>query len=392
MGGMTETQRQDSPLALLHDLVAIPSVNRRLAPDGSGETAIAEFCRRWLEQRGFVVEWLEDTPGSPTLVAVVTGTGGGKTLLLNGHLDTVGVESYIGDPFSAVVEDGKIYGRGTFDMKGSLAAMLISAARAARDPVAGTVVVTLVSDEEFGSIGTEEALRWIVTSGLHVDGAVVAEPSELELTIAHRGFAWFELELTGRAAHGSQPERGIDAIAGATALLPALDAWGRTLASGDGHELVGTGTVRVAMISGGVNAATVAPTCRITIERRFLPGEHVDAVEDELLAVIREALKNAPELTFALTRLVARAAFEGDPQSDIVQSLRAATKVIRGTPAVMRGEPFWTDAALIADSGVPCVVFGVDGGGAHSDREWVTADSLEALTSILEATIRDFCG
>jgi succinyl-diaminopimelate desuccinylase len=277
-------------------------------------------------------------------------------------------------------------------MKGSLAAMLVAAAHATRVPLAGTVVLTLVADEEFGSIGTEEALRWIASSGLRVHGAVVAEPSSLELTVAHRGFAWFELELIGRAAHGSQPELGIDAIAGATAVLPELERWSTALASAPAHRLLGTGTVRVATISGGVDAATVAPTCTMTIERRTLPGETMDGVEQQLRTVIHDSLVSLPELQHTVRRLVARPAFEADPESTIVRAVRTAAETERGASVAERGEPFWTDAALFAEAGIPCVVFGVDGGGAHADREWVSVDSVRTLTSILEATIRDFCG
>jgi succinyl-diaminopimelate desuccinylase len=399
---MTATSGDDDPLALLHTLVAIPSVNRRLAPDATGETALAQFCSRWLGQRGFHVEWLEAQSGSPTLVAYAVGTGGGRTILLNGHLDTVGVASFEGDPFRAVVDDGKIYGRGTFDMKGSLAAMLVAATRATgsataaddkRSSLRGTVVLTLVADEEFGSVGTEEALRFLASRrDLHADGAIVLEPSSLELTLAHRGFAWFELEMVGRAAHGSQPELGVDAIAGASALLPALDSWAKSLATGPLHERLGSGTVRVATIAGGVDAATVAPSCTITIERRTLPGEDAATVEKDLRTVIHHALAPISELTWDLTRLVVRPAFEANPHSEIVSAVRSAAEAHQGRPPADRAEPFWTDAALVADAGIPCLVYGVDGGGAHSDREWVTADSVVALTTILDTTIRDFCG
>jgi succinyl-diaminopimelate desuccinylase len=393
MNDMTDAARHDDPLALLHALVAIPSVNRSLAPTATGESAIADFCRRWLEERGFVVRWLEEHNGSPTLVAYCVGSGDGKTLVLNGHLDTVGVDTFEGNPFKVTVEEDRLYGRGTYDMKGSIAAALVAAARAIQKPLAGTLILALVSDEEFGSIGTEEALQFLGNDPtLHVDGAVVMEPSSLELTIAHRGFAWFDLELVGRAAHGSQPELGVDAIAGATVVLSAVEQWSEQLAAGPAHPLLGTGTVRVSTIVGGVDAATIAPSCRITIERRTNPGEHPDAVEDELRFVVKRAVESVPGLRHQLTRMVGRPAFEADPDTAVVHAIAAATQTHRNLPPATRAEPFWTDAALFAEAGIPCVVFGVDGGGAHADREWVSAKSVTDLTSILEMTIRDFCG
>lgn len=375
------------PVALLQSLIGIPSVNPQLDHDGAGETDIASSCTEWLTARGFAVERLETAPGRPSIVGVKHGTGGGRSLMLNGHLDTVGVAMYAGEPFEARVEDGKVFGRGAFDMKGGIAAILAAAERATVDPLPGDLIVTLVADEEFGSIGTAEVL-----SRYRADAAIVAEPSELELTLAHRGFAWFEVEFSGRAAHGSMPEQGIDAIAGASSLLALVDELRLRLEGMPRHPLLGHGTVRVATISGGVDAATVAPSCSLTLERRTLPGETIDDVEAELRSLVAEAAASVPGLSATLTRLVGRGAFEADPASTIVATVSAAFEAVTGELPAVRGEPFWTDAGLIAEAGIPCLVVGVDGGGAHADEEWVTVASLETLTDVLEGTIRDFCG
>lgn len=378
------------PVQLLTQLIGIDSVNPDLAHGATGETALAEFCAAWLAERGFAVERLEATPGRPSIVGVLRGTGGmggsGRSLMLNGHLDTVGVSTYTGEPFTARVLDGRLYGRGAFDMKGGIAAILVAASRVAASPPAGDVIVALVADEEFGSLGTTEVLGRYTA-----DAAIVAEPSELELTLAHRGFAWFEVSFAGVAAHGSLPEQGVDAIAGASALLGRVDELRTRLEGMPRHPLLGHGTVRVSTISGGVDAATVAPSCTLTLERRTLPGETIDAVEAGLRALVAAAVDTVPGLTATLTRLVGRAAFEADPGSPIVASVMAAFAAVTGSPPVVRGEPFWTDAGLIAEAGIPCLVLGVDGGGAHADEEWVTVASLESLTDVLERTIRDFC-
>ena len=375
----------DDPLALLSALVAIPSVNSDLVSGADGEAAIADACEAWLDESGFVVERLESRPGHPSIVATSPGSGAGRSLMLNGHLDTVGISTFAGEAFTTRISEGKIFGRGTFDMKSGLAAILVAATRAARVPHRGDIVVALVADEEFGSSGTEDVLRHYRS-----DAAIVVEPSGLELTVAHRGFAWFEVQLVGRSAHGSQPDLGLDAIAGAGAILQQLETLSTQLRSRASHHLLGHGTVRVSKISGGVDAATVAPTCQLSIERRTLPGDNPDQIKDELRELIA-ACCTPRGLGFTLTRLVARAAFETQEGSPIVDAVvTAAVHVIGHSPAE-RGEPFWTDAGLISEAGIDCLVFGVDGGGAHADEEWATVDSVVQLTDVLERTIIDFC-
>jgi succinyl-diaminopimelate desuccinylase len=379
----------DDALQLLSTLVAIPSVNADLSPGAPAEAPIIDWCAGWLRDRGFTVEIVGSRDGHPSLVATLAADGAHDLVMLTGHVDTVGVATYRGDPYSASVRDGRIYGRGTFDMKGGLAAILVAAARvadrsAAGDPPGVGLVVALVADEEFGSVGTEDVLRWIEDRGLNVVASVVAEPSALELTVAHRGFAWFTLELTGRAAHGSQPEHGIDAIAGASDVIAALAALQRTLDGAPTHPLLAPGTVRVATINGGVDAATVAPSCTMTLERRTLPGETAEDVRRDLESSIATALVRSPGLGWSLRTLVARAAFESRPDSVIVRAVRAAAEDRLGRPVPARGEPFWTDAGLIHGAGIDCLVFGVAGGGAHSDEEWADVESVYALTDILE--------
>jgi succinyl-diaminopimelate desuccinylase len=382
------------PLALLGELIAIDSVNPDLVPGAAGEGAIAAWCAEWLAAHGFVVHVLEERPGRPSVVGVARGTGGGHSLMLNGHLDTVGVGTWGGgtgrapgaEPFSAERRDGKIIGRGALDMKGGLAAILVAAARAAAGELSGDVLVALVADEEFGSLGTEEVLRRFTA-----DAAIVAEPSSLELIVAHRGFAWFEIELTGRAAHGSQPELGVDAIAHAGLVLGALDELRESLEATPAHPLLGHGSVRVATISGGTDAATVASSCTLTVERRTLPGETPAETEAELAEALERLAASTPAFDYRLTRLVARGAFHANPDWPIVRAVSDNATRVLGRPAATRGEPFWTDAGLILEAGIPCLLIGVDGGGAHAGLEWATEASVLQLTEILHGTIRDFC-
>jgi acetylornithine deacetylase len=375
------------PIPLLQQLVAIDSVNPDLVPGAPGEGAMAARCAEWFARHGFEVHRLESRPGRPSVVGVARGSGGGRSLMLNGHLDTVSHAGYDGDPLAAVRRDGKIFGRGAFDMKSGLAAIMVAAARARRAGLRGDVLVACVADEEFGSQGTEEVL-----ARFGADAAIVAEPSGLELTVAHRGFAWFEVTLAGRAAHGSMPHQGVDAIAHAGKVLAALDAMRERLEAGPSHPLLGYGAVRVAMIEGGEDAATVAAECRLTVERRMLPGEAPDAVEAELRALLEGLAATVPAFRYSLRRLVARNAFEADPEWPIVSILAASAARVLGRPPTRRGEPFWTDAGLIADAGIPCLLFGVTGGGAHASTEWVLESSIHQVTDIFTETILAFCG
>ncbi len=381
------TDESPDPILLLQQLVAIDSVNPDLVPGAPGEAAMAACCAEWLARHGFEVHRLESRPGRPSVVGIARGSGGGRSLMLNGHLDTVSHAGYDGDPLAADRREGKVFGRGAFDMKSGLAAIMVAAVRARRAGLRGDVLVTCVADEEFGSLGTEEVL-----TRFRADAAIVAEPSGLELTLAHRGFAWFEVILTGRAAHGSMPHQGIDAIAHAGKLLTALEGLQARIEAAPSHPTLGHGAVRVARIHGGGDAATVAAECRLTIERRMLPGEPPDAVEAELRSILDGLVATVADFRYSLRRLVARSAFEADPAWPIVATVTAQATRVLGRPPTTHGEPFWTDAGLIADAGIPCLLFGVTGGGAHAAVEWVLESSIHQVTDILTGTIVEFCG
>jgi succinyl-diaminopimelate desuccinylase len=370
---------------LTRELIRIDSINPDLVPGAAGEAEIAKWCAAWLSTLGFAVQQVGSAE-RPSIIGIARGTGGGKSLMLNGHLDTVGVAGYDGDPFSAEVREGNVYGRGAFDTKAGVAAIMVAAARVATAKLAGDVIVTLVSDEEFSSQGTQDVLAAITA-----DAVIISEPSEMHLVVAHRGFAWFEIELTGLAAHGSMPQQGVDAIVHAGFVTRALDDLGSRLESAPPHPQLGHSAVRVSMISGGTDAATVADSCTLTIERRMLPGEIPDSVEAELRDLLDILAAAHADFQFELRRLVARGAFEADANGPIVRAVADSAERVLGRPAALRGEPFWTDAGLILEAGIPCLLIGVDGGGAHAATEWVTVESIEQLTDVLEGASRTFC-
>jgi acetylornithine deacetylase len=362
-------------------------VNPDLSPGGAGEAAIAGFCSEWLTRRGFDVHRLERRPGRPSIVAVARGSGGGASVMINGHLDVVGVAHYEGEPFQPRVEDGRLYGRGSYDMKAGVAAAMVAAMRATTGgPLAGDVILALVADEEHASFGTEEVLERFTA-----DAGLVVEPTELEIVVAHKGFAWFHVETIGTAAHGSRPDLGVDAIAKAGHFLVELERLGTVLAAGPAHPLLGTGSVHASIIEGGEGASTYPARCRITLERRTIPGEDGDSVEAELTAILDGLAHTVPDFRYRLMRGLDRPPLETGSDSAIFTALRANAAAGLGREPTIRGEAFWTDAALMHDAGIPSVLFGVAGGGAHAVTEWVDLRSLDRLTSILTGTIIDFC-
>ena len=255
----TTAPGQQDTAALLARLIEIDSANPGLGR-GAGESAIADFCTDWLKARGLEVYRLEQRPGRPSIVAVAHGSGGGRSLMFNGHLDTVGLGGFDGDPLAPAIRDDRMFGRGAFDMKGGVAGMMVAGVRALARGLRGDLVLALVADEEHSSFGTEEVLE-----SFRADAAIVCEPTNLEIVPAHKGFAWFDIEVEGLAAHGSRPDLGIDSIAKAGHFLVALEAYGTRLAAGPAHPLLGTGSVHASLISGGKDACTYPGLCRITL-------------------------------------------------------------------------------------------------------------------------------
>jgi acetylornithine deacetylase len=366
---------------LVGELVAIDSVNPTLVAGGAGEEEIARFTAGWMERAGLEVELVEAAPGRPSVVGTARGRGGGRSLLLCGHLDTVGVEG-MKDPHVPRVRDGRLHGRGGYDMKGGVAACMLAAAALAGDRLAGDVVVAAVADEEHSSIGIQAALE-----RLRADAAIVTEPTSLDVVVAHKGFAWWEISATGRAAHGSQPHLGVDAIAAIGPVLTELAELERSLAD-SAHDLLGRGSVHASLIEGGRELSSYPDRCTLAIERRTLPGEDAAQLDAELERLVAASV-GAAELTGRTT--LVRDPFEVSPDEPIVTLLRATVAKQLGREPKVRGHSAWMDAAFIAAAGVPTVVFGPDGAGAHALEEWVDLASVRACTETLIATARAFC-
>ena len=346
---------------LLTRLVAIDSVNPDLVAGGAGEREIAAFVASWARENGLEAEILEETAGRPSVLVRARGTGGGRTLLLCGHLDTVNVDG-MDEPHTPRVEGDHLHGRGAYDTKAGLAAALVACRDAARESLAGDVVVAAVADEEHASIGVQEALR-----AVQADAAIVTEPTELAVAVAHKGFVWAEIDVTGRSAHGSRPHLGVDAIVKTGPILVALAELDARLADRE-HPLLGRGSIHAAVIDGGVELSSYPARCVLGLERRTLPGETAADVEAELDALLDVCRAADPELQAERRTLLVREPFEIDASHELVELVREAAEPDSGPPEV-GGVSYWADSALIAAAGIPTVLYGPGGEGAHAACE-----------------------
>jgi acetylornithine deacetylase len=383
--------RSQDVLGLTAELVGIDSVNPSLVPGAAGEHAIAGFVLDWSAACGLQARTVAGPDGRPNVI--VRGGGGagrrGPTLLLCGHLDTVGHGS-MADPLTAVVDGGRLYGRGSYDMKAGLAAALVACRDATAAGVGGRVLVAAVADEEHASTGVQAVLQRLAADGITVDGAVVTEPTELEIAVAHKGFVWTEIEVTGRAAHGSRPHLGIDAISRTGPVLLALDGFDRELAARPPHPLLGHSTVHASLISGGSEASTIPERCTLTIERRTLPGQAVGEVEADVARLLDRCRRHQPDLTVRARTTLARHALHTSEDEPIVTGMLDAAARTDGRPRVPVGLSYWADSAFLAAAGIPTVLFGPSGDGAHADTEWVDLDSVHACAEALTTLARTF--
>lgn len=369
---------------MVRKLVQTPSVNPVLEKGGIGEGVIAELVAGWLGQWGYSTRTTEVAAGRFNVVAR-RGPPSGPVLLLNGHLDTVGVEG-MADPFSGELREGRLYGRGAADMKGGVACILAAAARLAAENLPGELIVALTADEEHASLGMET----LVASGIRADAAVVCEPTGLAVMPAHKGFLWIEAVVKGRAAHGSRPELGVDAIAHAGHLLVAFEAEAGRLARDTNHPLLGPASVHAGTVSGGSAPSVYPDRCEVVFERRTLPGETADQVMREAEAVLAQARRGCPELDARLEPGLFRAGTEVPPASPVVRGLLGACERA-GVPGTVAGMSAWVDACFLNQGGIPAVCFGPGSiAQAHTNGEWIEISEIETGADILTDFSRRF--
>lgn len=384
-GSVEAEAGRGDPVALTRVLVATPSVNPSLSAGGQGEGEAARRAETWLGAWGFACRRTEVAPGRWNLVAEL-GDGPGPTLLLNGHLDTVGVEG-VADPFDPVVRDGRIRGRGACDMKGGVGAILGAAAALARTGLpGGRLVVALTADEEHASVG----MQALVDEGMRADAAVVCEPTGLAVMPAHKGFLWMDVVFRGRAAHGSRPEQGVDAIRHAGLYLSALEGLHARLQERSPHPLLGHGSFHTGTIRGG-NAPSVYPAeCRITLERRTLPGESADDAAAPFHEVLEELARREGRVDADLETGLFRPGTEVGTDHPLVEGLRQALRD-EGVEPRVEGMTAWVDAAFLNEAGIPAVCLGPGSIAlAHAADESVPVDEVRTCGAVLERYARSY--
>lgn len=386
-GSAIEVPRGDA-VALTRALTRIDSRNPTLAPDSLGEAEIAAALAGILADWGFSIELSDSAPGRPNLVARI-GPRDAPAMMFMGHFDTVGVEGMTHDPYSADMRDGRIYGRGSADMKSGIAAMCVGALRAfesSGNRAKRQIIIAVVTDEEFESLGTIA----LINSGISAECAIITEPTRLAICPAHRGFVWMEIAFTGRAAHGSRYDVGIDAITHAGLVLAELDELEHVTLHERTHPLLGRASVHASTISGGIGISTYPDRCVLTVERRTIPGETEDAVLAEIEAICERVTARRPELSMSVRLIGAQRPSDVAVDAPVVTAVARALKAENLT-APIEGLSAWTDAALLNAAGIATICFGPgDIALAHAAEEYVPVDEIIRATDVLTRVATDW--
>ena len=382
-------------VGLTRALVRVDSRNPSLVPGAPGEAEAARLLGGVLAGWGFDVQVRDAAHARPNVVARLgRGERGAGTLMLNGHLDVVGTEGMTHAPFDAEERDGRLYGRGSADMKGGVAAMCAAAARAhAAGRVRGTVLVAAVADEEFESVGTRALVADLAARGERVDAAIVTEPTRLAIMPAHRGFAWYTVTVHGRAAHGSRYDLGVDAIRHAGLLLAELDLLDEEeLPRRAAHALLGRGSLHASLIEGGIGLTTYPDRCVLRLERRTIPGESAAGAQAELEAACERVRARRRSFDARVALDFAQPPSDVPAEAPLVRAVAAALGAA-GEPAPIAGMSAWTDAALLNEAGIPAICFGPgDIALAHAAEEWIPVDEIERAVRVLEGVVTAWCG
>jgi acetylornithine deacetylase len=376
----------DPAIRLLRDLVAVNSVNPTLAKGAPGEREVADLIAAEMRRGGLDVSIEIVADGRPNVVGVLEGRAKGRTLMFCGHTDTVGVTGMI-DPFTPIERDGRLYGRGAQDMKGGVAAMIAAAVAIAGrgDLASGRLVVAAVVDEEHFSIGADALVKsW------RADAAIVTEPTGLEIAVGHKGFAWVDIVVEGKAAHGSRPAEGQDAILRLGRVLARLEALDRALQARPPHPLVGTGSLHASTIAGGRELSSYPDRATLQMERRTLPSEPESTALDEVQQILDALAREDATFRGTATAMFSRPAYEVAADHKLPQTLVAALAHVGGRPRIT-GASFWTDAAVLGHAGIPSILFGPGGAGLHSTEEYVNVADVLVCRDALVELVRRFC-
>jgi acetylornithine deacetylase len=370
---------------LVAALVAIDSVNPTLVPGAAGERAITGFVADWLRQRGVAVTEIPSGPlglDRPSLLGHVPGSRRGRGLMLYGHTDTVGVAG-MAAPFTPTRRAAELHGRGAYDMKGSLAAIMRVAAALATEPADGDLWLMIVADEESDSHGAAAILDELARRSVVPGACIVTEPSDLRVMLGHRGFATGTIATHGRAAHTARRDEGVDAIAMMARVIVSLDELDTRLHAGPAHPLLGHSAIVASMVRGGTELFTYPAHCEAEFVWRTVPGQTPAMLTAEIERIFAELHARDPRFTAKLTWRLWRDPMTIGVDAPIAQAIAEAAREVAGRTAATCAAPWWTDAALVQGAGIPVAIYGPAGGGIHAVDEWVDLDSLAQLEQIL---------
>ncbi|HOP52903.1 MAG: M20 family metallopeptidase [Thermovirgaceae bacterium] len=357
--------------------------------------AVASFLSE--EKIPFTLQHVGGTRNN--IIATIKGEGGGKSLALSGHLDTVPPYNMEVEPFAAEISDGKIFGRGAVDMKGPVAAMLMTLAayRRAEVPLKGDLVFAGVLAEETNSDGSETLIR----SGFRTDGAIVGEPSDREYAIGHRGLEWIEVEFFGKTAHGGVPQDGINAIVHAARFIGQVQEKIVPKLALRGHPHMGPSVMNFGRIEGGTQPSTVADHCLVRMDRRYISSESLDEVIAEYQGILDELSREDPTFRAELKLMdigtmahFHHVPLETSPDDPIVKAVVDSIRDVSRIEPKMTTRRGWTDAAIFGHYGkIPTVVFGPGSlSRSHSKAEFITVDELEEGFRTYVSIAARFCG
>ena len=376
----------DSTIQFLRDLIAINSVNPSLVHEAAGENEIATAIAAKLRAGSVDVKIEQVVPDRANVFGVLEGKQEGRSLMWCGHMDTVGVAG-MESPFDPIEKEGRIYGRGSQDMKGGLAAMIGAILDLSKNGglPAGRLILAAVVDEEYASIGAEALVRtW------KADAAVVGEPTDMKIAVGHKGFQWVEVMTEGIAAHGSRPADGRDAIVRMGRVLSRLEKLDRELQSRPPHPVHGTASLHASLIAGGRELSTYPDQCTLEMERRTIEGEAGQCALEEVQNIIRDLRREDPEFRSSARFLFSRAPYL-TPADHVLPRMMESALTKKGTPPVRGGMSFWTDAGILGEAGIPSVVFGPGGAGLHSVSEYVIAEDVITCRDALIELAKEFC-
>lgn len=381
------TISREEATELLDALVRIDSVTPWLIPGGAGEGEVARYMQQWLSEAGLTADIEEVEPGRPNVLAWLHGSAPGPTICLTAHTDTVGYAIWQDRALEPVIEGDRMIGIGVADDKGGCAAAMLAVRELVRTgaELAGNVLVALVADEEGVSIGMEHL---VANHAGEIDLAINLEPDGSHTIFGeHQGFGWIDIVVHGRPAHGSAPEKGVDAIVHMAEVITRLHRldetrWKPHPDPKNGRTVFHTGTIH-----GGTDYATYPSEVVLGIEIGTQPGETLADRVADIEAIFDEVRAVEPQFQGEVRVRLDRHPFTGSGNEDLLSAIVDATEQVHGTASTVTGLNAWTDAALLQSAGIPTVLFGPEGGNYHAADEWVSISDVVASAEILRRSV-----